>query len=83
MKKLPYVMTTPAERRDEQSRADKRMFLRQARREARKKQEDVAFATAELAAAAKAVVAEWERKGLAAAVRRLDLAVSDYEEAIE
>ena len=83
MKKLPYVMTTPAERRDEQSRADKRMFLRQARREARKKQNDVASATAELAAAAKAVVAEWEGKGLAAAVRRLDLAVSDYEEAIE
>ena len=83
MKKLPYVMTTPAERRDVQSRADKRKFLRQVRREARKKQNDVASATAELVAAAKAVVAEWERKGLAAAVRRLDLAVTEYDEAIE
>ena len=83
MKKLLFIMTTPAERRDEQSRADKRKFLRQVRREARKKQAETASATAELVAAAKAVVAEWERKGLAAAVRRLDLAVTEYDEAIE
>lgn len=78
MKNIPLHLMNAEERAAELWRREKANCGRALRKQAR---DDAKLALVELVSAAETVVAAWESKELAPAVRRLAAAVEEYKEA--